>query len=85
MQFDIGAVLKLLRTRMGWSQEKLAEQLNMARTCISKIESGKQAACAETMIRWTTATNAKEVMIAYLYGMDGISIMQNILNATGVA
>lgn len=83
MQLNVGAVLQLIRVRKGMSQEKLADELNMDRSLISRIETGKQHPAFDTVVKWTDVTNAKEVLVAFFCGMDGTSIMQNILTMTG--
>ena len=82
---DLGQVLRACRKKAGLSQEKLAELLHMSRSCISKIETGAKEATAKVMIDWVRVTQTQEVLIAYLFGMDGISIIQNILQMSGVA
>jgi len=82
---DLGQVLRVCRKKAGLSQEKLAELLHMSRSCISKIETGAKEATAKVMIDWVRVTQTQEVLIAYLFGMDGISIIQNILQMSGVA
>lgn len=37
----IGSSLRAIRENHGWSQEQLAEKMNISRSTISKIESGK--------------------------------------------
>jgi len=82
---DLGQVLRVCRKKAGLSQEKLAELLHMSRSCISKIETGAKEATAKVMIDWVKVTQTQEVLIAYLFGMDGISIIQNILQMSGAA
>ena len=82
---DLGQVLRVCRKKAGLSQEKLAELLHMSRSCISKIETGAKEATAKVMIDWVRVTQTQEVLIAYLFGMDGISIIQNILQMSGAA
>ena len=84
MQFKFGAVLRACRERAGLSQEKLAELLHRSRSCISKIETDIKAVDAQTLIQWANVTNAKEVLVAYLCGMDGLAIMQTIFGMTGI-
>ncbi|WP_285269209.1 helix-turn-helix transcriptional regulator [Kaistella rhinocerotis] len=36
-----GSSLRAIRENRGWSQEQLAEKMNISRSTISKIESGK--------------------------------------------
>lgn len=37
----IGSSIRAIRENRGWSQEQLAEKMNISRSTISKIESGK--------------------------------------------
>jgi transcriptional regulator with XRE-family HTH domain len=83
LQFKFGAVLRACRERAGLSQEKLGELLYHDRSVISRIESDKAKIDAQTLFRWTEVTNAKEVLIAYFCGLDGLQIMQNILAIVG--
>lgn len=82
---ELGAILKACRKRANLSQEKLAELLHMSRSCISKIENDEKAVTARVLLDWVTVTNAREVLIAYLCGVDGITIMQTILSMFGTA
>lgn len=80
-----GAIMHACRERMGISQERMAELMDRTQSCISKFEKGKKVPDMQTLMRWADITNAREVIVAYMYGMDGISIMQNILNVSGVS
>ncbi|MED0670589.1 helix-turn-helix transcriptional regulator [Aneurinibacillus aneurinilyticus] len=78
-----GAILQACRERAGLSQEQLAEKLHRSRSCISKIENDKRLLDAETLIEWGKITQANEVVIAFLYGMDGLGIVQNLTTLLG--
>ncbi len=82
---DFGALLRAARVRAGLSQEELAERLNYNQSDISKFETGAKEPTASVFLRWFRETNAMEVAVAYLYGLDGITIMQNILGVIGAA
>jgi Predicted transcriptional regulators len=84
MKVELGAVLHACRERAGLSQEKLAEMLNRSRSCISKFEKNRKLIDAETLFKWADVTNAREVVVAYLYGLDGISMIQSVLQVTGM-
>lgn len=75
----VGSILKACRERQGYSQEELAKKLNRSRSCISKFENDLKTLDLQTFMQWMEITNAKEVMIAFFCGMDGIQIMQNLL------
>lgn len=79
----IGAILRACRERRGLSQEDIADLLHRTQACISKIEHNKKTVDVQTLVRWMDVTNAKEVMIAYLCGIDGITIMQTIMTMLG--
>ena len=82
--FQFGSVLRAARLRAGLSQEELAHRLNYNQSDISKIEGGHKEPTASILFRWFQETNAMEVAVAYFCGMDGLTIMQNILQFVGL-
>lgn len=80
-----GAILRACRERIGLSQEEMAEKLFVSRSAVSKIETDKQEVTLRQVAHWLEATNAREVMVSFLCGMDGLSIMQSILQISGVS
>lgn len=80
-----GAILQACRERKGMSQEELAARLHYSQSDISKIEGDHKMPSASTLIAWTEATSAKEVLVAFLCGFDGVSIMQQMLSVVGVS
>jgi len=85
VRFELGAILRAVRVRAGLSQEELANRLNYNQSDISKFETGAKEPSVTTFLRWLRETNAHEVMVAYLCGLDGIQIMQSILGMVGAA
>lgn len=83
MGLGLGVIVKALRTRKGWSQEELAEKVHMSRSAISKLETDQQTLDVPTLVRLIQVTNAPEVAVAILCGMDGISIMQHLMTLIG--
>lgn len=79
-----GAILRACRERVGMSQEEIAFRLNRSRTAITKLENDQQKLDVQTFLQWLDITGAKEVAVAFFCGMDGLSIMQNILQVMGV-
>jgi transcriptional regulator with XRE-family HTH domain len=75
----LGSIMQACRERAGLSQEEMAEKLNRSRSCISKFENDHKIPDVPTMMRWVDVTSAKEVMIAFMYGADGITMMQTIM------
>jgi len=80
---NFGAILRDCRERAGISQEKLAEMLHRSRSCISKLENDKKVLDVPTLIQWAEATNAKEMMVAMLCGVDSLALMQSIMTLIG--
>lgn len=80
---DLGGLMRACRERAGLSQEKLAELLNRTQSCISKFEKGVKIPDAPTLVKWGEVTQAKEVIIAYIYGLDGLSVVQNLMQLVG--
>ncbi|GED71220.1 hypothetical protein BRE01_49220 [Brevibacillus reuszeri] len=76
---EFGAILKACRVRSKMTQDQLAEKLHIARSCVSKLESGKKLLDVPTLVKWAEATSSREVVVACLYGMDGLSILQNVM------
>ncbi|MDY0394748.1 helix-turn-helix transcriptional regulator [Virgibacillus halophilus] len=62
------------------SQEDMALELHMSISNVSRLESNKYELKAADLIRWCNITNAQEVLIALLCGMDGITIMQQLMD-----
>ncbi|QZT35226.1 helix-turn-helix domain-containing protein [Caldalkalibacillus thermarum TA2.A1] len=80
VDLNVAPLLKALREKAGLSQEELADKLNWSQSCVSRLESGKKKRVElQEFISWINATNAPEVAVAYIFGMDGITILQNIL------
>ncbi|MNI26125.1 HTH-type transcriptional regulator ImmR [compost metagenome] len=74
-----GALMKMVRERAGLSQEELAARMHRSQSCISKYEKDTKTPDFPTMLQWSDITGAKDVMVAFFYGMDGITIMQNMV------
>ena len=75
-----GAILKACRTRAGLSQEDLAHKLNINQSDVSKYENGTKEPPISIFQKWVNDTQTQEVMVAYLYGVDGLAIIQNVLD-----
>jgi len=75
----VGALLRACRERAGLSQEELAHRLNRSQSCISRMEKDRMLPDIATFVQWLNVTNAQEVAVAFLYGMDGITILQKFL------
>lgn len=53
----IGSSLRAIRENRGWSQEQLAEKMNISRSTISKIESGKFNCSIDYLAKFATFLN----------------------------
>ncbi|WP_163583310.1 helix-turn-helix domain-containing protein [Gracilibacillus saliphilus] len=73
-----GAILKACRSRAGLSQEELAHRLHINQSDISKYENDTKEPTMSTFQAWATNTQAQEVMVAFVCGVDGLSILQQL-------
>jgi len=79
-----GAILQACRERAGLTQEQLALKLHRSRSSISRLEGDKKTLDAETLLKWTELTNAREVAVSFFFGMDGMTILQNLMQVTNI-
>ncbi|MFA1821210.1 multiprotein-bridging factor 1 family protein [Virgibacillus oceani] len=77
---NYGAILKACRTRSGLSQSELAHKLYINQSDVSKYENGTKEPSISMVQSWTNNTQTQEVMVAFLCGVDGIGIMQTLLD-----
>ncbi|MWC26658.1 helix-turn-helix domain-containing protein [Paenibacillus sp. MMS18-CY102] len=70
--------MQACRERANLSQEELAAKLNTSRSSISKIENDRVSFDVQMLLKWAEVTSAKEVVVAFLYGMEGLSIVQSM-------
>lgn len=81
----VGAILRACRTRAGLSQEALADKLFISQSDVSKYENDTMEPHISTLQAWTSNTQTTEVLVAFLCGMDGLGVMQSILEmASGI-
>lgn len=80
---SFGVIVKALRVRMGWTQEQFAEKLHMSRSAIGKLEQDQQTLDVPTLVQMIQVTNAPEVAVAILFGMDGINLIPAIMQLLG--
>lgn len=78
-----GGILKACRERSGLSQEELAFRINISQSDVSKYENGVREPTLSMAQAWLTNTQATEVLVAFLCGIDGLGIMQNIMQLLG--
>lgn len=75
-----GAILKACRTRAGFSQEELAHRLHINQSDVSKYENGTREPTISLFQLWINNTQTQEVMVTYLCGIDGLNILQNVID-----
>lgn len=75
---NLGAVLKKARITAGLSQEEMAFRMFIPRSTVSRLENDKTILKAEDLIRWCQITQAQELMVALLVGVDPTTIIQHI-------
>lgn len=73
-----GAILKACRTRAGFSQEELADKLYINQSDVSKYENGTKEPPMSLFQNWAITTQAQEVLVAFICGMDGLGILQSL-------
>ena len=77
----VGAILKACRIRAGLSQEELAHRLFINQSDISKYEHDTKEPTVSVLYEWMTKTESQEVLVAFFCGVDGLNIMQQIIDA----
>lgn len=79
-----GAILKACRQKSGLSQEELADSLYINQSDISKYENDTREPSVNMFQQWMANTQTQEVAIAFIYGIDGINILQSLFDS-GIA
>lgn len=82
-EMKFGAILQACRERAALSQEELAEKIDRSRSDISKFENDHKPISMPTFHKWMEATGGETVMIAFMYGIDGLKIASQIENTIG--
>ena len=75
-----GAILQATRQRAGLTQEDMADEMHIDQGCISRYENDRKKMELSDFIRWMQATQAHEVAVAFLLGVDGIGLMQQVMD-----
>lgn len=77
---EYGAILKACRERVGLSQEELADQLHIQQADVSRLENNRKEPSISLFQSWATVTNSQDVLVAFICGIDGMSILTEIMN-----
>ena len=80
---NVGALLRACRERAGLTQTQLANRLHIEQACVSRVENDRKTLDMLTFQKWVNVTQAQEVVVAFLYGMDGINMIQKLLPLIG--
>ncbi|MEH7342719.1 helix-turn-helix transcriptional regulator [Bacillus sp. JJ1532] len=80
---QLGQIFKKSRKLSGLSQEALAEIMFMPRSTISKVENDKMELKISDAIRWFQATQAPEMLVAVLCGVDVTTVVQTLTKLVG--
>ena len=75
-----GAIFKACRERSGLKQDELAFELGINQSDVSKIESGRRTPDLALVQSWALTTHAQEVLVAFICGVDGLTMMQQIMD-----
>ncbi|TKI63190.1 helix-turn-helix transcriptional regulator [Lysinibacillus mangiferihumi] len=78
-----GAILKALRVKANLTQEQIAEKLNRSRSCISKYEKEVKVIDMPTFMQWIQITDGQVAAAAMMFGMDALSIINQLLPFIG--
>ncbi|OAK72660.1 helix-turn-helix domain-containing protein [Lederbergia galactosidilytica] len=80
---NLGVALRKTRKHAGFSQEEMAEEMHLPRSTISKLENNKLFLKADDLIKWCNVTQAQEMAIALIYGIDVPTVVQNLATLVG--
>ena len=80
---EYGAILRACRKRAGLTQEQLAEKLHLGQSDISRYESDRQEPTISLFRAWIENTQSPEVMAAFMLGIDGLTIIQQVMTTVG--
>lgn len=78
-----GSILKACRERKGWNQEEMAHQLMINQSDVSKIENNVKEPPMSLFQKWAMVTGSQDVLVAFIAGMEGVSILSTILATMG--
>lgn len=77
----VGAILKACRARAGFTQEELAHKLFISQSDVSKYENDTMEPQLSILQAWTSNTQTQEVMVAFICGVDGLGVMQKLIES----
>ncbi|WP_336822988.1 helix-turn-helix transcriptional regulator [Sporosarcina sp. USHLN248] len=80
-----GSILKACRERKGWNQEEMAHRLHVNQSDISKYENNVKEPPMSLFQKWALVTGSQDVLVAYMLGVEGVTILTTILSTVGTA
>ncbi|MER2091009.1 MAG: helix-turn-helix transcriptional regulator [Sporosarcina sp.] len=80
---EYGTILRACRERAGFNQEELAHELHIQQADVSRIENSKKELHMSLFQKWAEVTQSQDVLVAFICGVDGLTILANILSTTG--
>lgn len=80
---EFGGVFRALRQRKGWNQEEMADKLHINQSDVSRFENDKALPDLMLFQQIVQVTQAPEILVAFLMGMDGITILQQLSTLLG--
>lgn len=78
-----GSILRACRERKGWNQEEMAYQLMINQSDVSKFENNVKEPPMSMFQKWALVTGSQDVLVAFIAGMEGVSILSTILETMG--
>ncbi|EGQ21118.1 XRE family transcriptional regulator [Sporosarcina newyorkensis 2681] len=82
---EYGAILRACRKRKGWTQEDLAHELDIEQADVSRFENDRKELPMTLFQKWAMVTGSQDVLVAFIAGMEGMSILTNILSTVGTS
>ncbi|MGJ9460322.1 helix-turn-helix domain-containing protein [Oceanobacillus sp. CF4.6] len=82
---EFGAVLRRMRKGAGKSQLELSEELHIARSNVSKLESDKMKLTLEDAIKWAKQTDSQDMLVALIINVDVATVADMLTQLTDVA
>lgn len=82
---EYGAILRACRKRKGLTQEELADMLHIEQADVSRIENDRKEPPMTLFQKWALITGSTDVLVAFIAGMEGMTILSTILSTVGTA
>lgn len=80
----LGLLLRKCREKAGLTQMQLAMKMHWSQSCVSNAEKGKRIPDIFKLMEWARITQAQEALAMFVAGIDVPTIIQMVLQMTGV-